>query len=349
MHITLLIADLLPPPGFALPVAMPVLDAVLARSRVAVSPGSTLEDAVLDAFGCDATAPIAALTAAADFHGQAESVSGKTWLRADPVHFAVSRDNIQLFDSHVIKPTAEEMAAIADTINVHFAEDGLRVVFPDAARGYIEINANDVPTTTPIWAMGNASVFENLPRLSSKSRTNWRARTNEIQMLLHDHPVNQAREAAGMVPINGLWLWGGGGLSGLTITPHFEQVVARLALARGLAVTSGCELQTLPATANALFDAMGNPQGDESSLVVIHTATREIRAQSRETWPDEVARIDRDWIAPAVAALAAGKLASLTMVLPSESATMTIRVRNNGVMPRIKQLFATKRTLKDYA
>ena len=29
-------------------------------------------------------------------------------------------------------------------------------------------------------------------------------------MLLHAHPVNQAREAAGLLVANGLWAWGGG-------------------------------------------------------------------------------------------------------------------------------------------
>ena len=32
----------------------------------------------------------------------------------------------------------------------------------------------------------------------------------EIQMLLHEHPVNQRRQGDGLPPINSLWLWGGG-------------------------------------------------------------------------------------------------------------------------------------------
>jgi hypothetical protein len=32
----------------------------------------------------------------------------------------------------------------------------------------------------------------------------------EIQMCLHDAEVNRRREAAGMPPVNALWLWGGG-------------------------------------------------------------------------------------------------------------------------------------------
>ncbi len=33
---------------------------------------------------------------------------------------------------------------------------------------------------------------------------------NEIQMLLHEHPVNQRRERARQLPVNGWWLWGFG-------------------------------------------------------------------------------------------------------------------------------------------
>jgi hypothetical protein len=36
---------------------------------------------------------------------------------------------------------------------------------------------------------------------------------NEIQMLLHDHAVNERRERARQLPINGWWLWGFGAQS----------------------------------------------------------------------------------------------------------------------------------------
>lgn len=349
MHITLLIADLLPPPGFALPVAMPALDALISCSHVSSAPGQALEDAVLAEFGLDENAPIAALTGLADLNPPTGQQSNKTWLRADPVHFAISRDNMQLFDSHVVKPTANEMVAIAETLNGHFAEEGFQFIFPVAARGYIEIKSNDVPVTTPLWAMANASVFENLPRISSKMRTNWRTRTNDIQMVLHEHRINQAREADGLVPINGLWLWGGGSLDGLSIQPQCDHVIARLALARGLGLASACAVEILPPSFSSLITTPAHSKIDQNTLVVVHTATREIRAQSRETWPQEVDAIDRDWIAPAVAALALGKIASLTLQLPSEPATIVIRARTDGVIPRIKRIFTARRSIKDYA
>jgi hypothetical protein len=41
----------------------------------------------------------------------------------------------------------------------------------------------------------------------------WRKLVNELQMLWHTDPINEARMQAGLAPINGLWLYGGGGVS----------------------------------------------------------------------------------------------------------------------------------------
>ena len=46
--------------------------------------------------------------------------------------------------------------------------------------------------------------------LSGSEGKFWRVLGNDIQVLLHNHPVNQARVAKGAAPVNGLWLWGGG-------------------------------------------------------------------------------------------------------------------------------------------
>jgi hypothetical protein len=96
-------------------------------------------------------------------------------------------------------------------------------------------------------------------------------------------------------------------------------------------MAKGLALATLPPR----FDA-GLIQQD--SLVVLHTATREIRGQSRETWPAEVAAIERDWVTPAVAALNVGELHALTLLLPCESVTLTIKVAPNGIKAKVLSL-----------
>jgi len=329
-NLTLLLSDMLPPTGFTHPAPTPVIDALLHRSRVLVAQPAALEAALLHAFGLPSTAGVAPLTRLAD----AGCPADQAWLRADPVHLAISRDNAQLFDSHVINPTDEEMAAIAATVNAHFVNQGITVEFPDPARGYIATDSKNLPKSTSLWEMAGANVFDNLPL--SKTKTNWRAISNEMQMLLHEHPINQTRAANGIPAINGLWIWGGGSV---------EAVLSALALARGLAMAHELPLAALPAR----FD-VNVLQPD--TLVVLHTATREIRGQSRETWPAEVAAIERDWVAPAVAALNAGELDALTLLIPCESATLTIKVARDGLKAKVLGLAGAltgKKSLADFA
>jgi hypothetical protein len=341
-HITILLADMLPPMRFAPPVATPALDAVLARAGASVRTRAsmTLEAAVLESFRSDSNA-YAAMTAAADL---GDASRGKTWLRADPVHFAVSRDNVQLFDSHVIQPTQEEMVQIAAAINKHFAQDGLCVVFPDAARGYIEVAADNVPNTTALWDMPGANVFDNLPRVKTdeahNAKTNWRAITNEMQMLLHDHPVNVAREKRGVLPINGLWFWGGG--SAWSIQKRYDTLIGSLVLARGLAALSGCDVVAL----GERFDA-GALAG--STLIVLHQATRELRAQAPDAWAREVANIDTNFIAPALAAFDDGKVASLEFIIANDAVTLEVDCARDNAFRALLRRFAKPKSLADFA
>ena len=63
----------------------------------------------------------------------------------------------------------------------------------------------------------------------------WRALLNEAQILLHTHPRNAERIAAGLPPVNSLWFWGGGVLPD-AVTARGGRVVSEdaelLALAR---------------------------------------------------------------------------------------------------------------------
>jgi hypothetical protein len=333
MHLTLITADLLPPLRFAAPVATPNLNVLLSRAAITTDVGAALEDAVLAAF--DNNDGIASITARVDM-----PTENGIWLRADPVHLAVSRDNIQLYDSHVLKPTLDEMTQIAATLNHHFAQDGLHFIFPDAARGYLRVAVDDMPETTPLWQMGGANVFEHLPR-QNNCHTNWRRVTNEIQMLLHDNPVNVARELRRQYPINGLWLWGGIGDKGaaqINATTKYDHLVGRLALARGLANLNNMTTSPLP-------EKFSLPT-QQNTLVVLHAPTREIRAMSPYDWQIAVNNIDHHWIAPAFAAFDQKQLTTLTVIVANESKTLTINAKRKTILSRILH---TKKSLTDYA
>jgi hypothetical protein len=328
MHVTLLAADLVPPPQFIAPPDLPrlaSLEALLARGKIAKSAGMFLEEAVLGEFNVSpANAPVAALTRIAD-GGTADDA---TWLRADPVHLHVSRDNVQLMDSHVIEPTLAEAHAIAATLNQHLAQDGLSIDVLDDARWYMKIPASEAPRAPPLWQVAGGSVYDQLPQ--GDGRINWRRLQNELQMILFDHSVNTAREAKGIVPINGIWLWGAGSLANFSSSTSYGHIVGKLALARGLAMHTSTKLTpALPSSFNDLtLDA-------SSQLVILHTATRTLRANQRYDYVEAINQLERDWFTPALAALDAGKIEKLTLLLPNETASLRV-----DILPKTRGWFS---------
>jgi hypothetical protein len=80
---------------------------------------------------------------------------------------------------------------------------------------------------------------------SGKTGAPWRSLLNEIQMLFFQSEVNRRREQQGQLPINGLWLWGGGTLPRIDRGP-WQQICATHPLARGLAQLAGLPLITTP-------------------------------------------------------------------------------------------------------
>jgi hypothetical protein len=353
MHITLLVADLVPPEAFIahqdLP-PMPGLQSLLAQGDVTRNPGAFLEEACLQQLGLRhiASNPIASLTLLADGGAPGNDV----WMRADPVHLHVSRDNVQLMDAHLLEPTREEADALAASLNTHLAQNGLAIDVRDPARWYMRIPEGEPPETTTLWRASGANVYDHLPADSSNAEgnINWRRLQNELQMLMSGHPVNVAREAAGKLTINGLWFWGAGAMSEPppelpepnqnvmlklsnprnAIRPPvvskpkvdhpYEVVLAKLALARGLALDRKLALTQMPA------DFRGAEANLVNTLCVIHTATRALRRNDRHGWMNEVARLDAEWFTPALAALQDRRLDSFTLLLPNEQGSLRTKL-----------------------
>jgi len=127
------------------------------------------------------------------------------WLCADPIHLQVEGDALLLLERYSFSVREEESAALVETLNQHFAEEGLKffALSPDIWL----VGLNEPPrisTTHPLARVGR-NIDGYLPQGEDASR--WRARFNEVQMLLHQHPVNQKREARRERMISGVWFW----------------------------------------------------------------------------------------------------------------------------------------------
>jgi hypothetical protein len=137
-------------------------------------------------------------------------LSRGTWACARPVHLLTAIDHLQLAPCGV-DIEAEESVVLLRDLNRHLEGRGLRFHAAGPNEDWqLEceepIDCGSVP---PDAAEGH-NLRELMPRGPDGARV--RSLMNEIQMLLHDHPVNLERAARGRPAINSLWLWGFGQL-----------------------------------------------------------------------------------------------------------------------------------------
>jgi len=120
-----------------------------------------------------------------------------------------------------------------------------------------------------------------------------------MQMLLHAHPANARREAQGRMAVTGIWIAEGGRVADAAragATSLFAPVGRDGDVARGLARLRGAPAALPPASFAAL------PMQDDA-VVVLDRATNA-----------NAPRLLAEWLAPAVAALENGTLASLSLL-----------------------------------
>ncbi len=113
------------------------------------------------------------------------------WLAADPVTLTVGRDDVA-FAGIVDDLARDDADALVATLNAHFADDDLAFVAPRPDALFARVATPPRLSTHPPVAMPDQPLRMRLPE--GPDAGVWRRWQSEIQMLLHEHPVNAARE-----------------------------------------------------------------------------------------------------------------------------------------------------------
>jgi len=230
--------------------------------------------------------PVAALTRRMDA-GEDPTAS---WLRADPVYVRPDINGARLLaigEGLALDP--EDTEAFLTALRPLFGDAGFPIDAPVPSRWYLRMPPGAMPPvfTAPGEALG-ADLSEHLPEGPEGRR--WRALLSEAQVILHNHPRNAARIEGGKPPVNSLWFWGGGRAPDHVTSIH-SRAFGDEPLLRALCAAAGIAVEPLPAT-------MPEVEGD--ALVDLRDAR-------------DVAGLAQAWLAPAIAAMRAGALASLRL------------------------------------
>lgn len=268
---------------------LPALQTLLARGTRQPCPAGGVEAALCEALGISRQQdwPLAPITLAAD----GGVAGGAYWLRADPVHLRVMRDRIVLADSDSIELSRQEADALAAAIAQHFGPD-LSPLPLHPQRWYLRYPQAPRLATTPLSVAVGRDIDPLLPQGDDAMR--FRAELNELQMLLHEHPVNQAREARGELPVNSLWLWGGGHRPVTCATP--VPLYAGNAEAQALGAFCNAHVQALPSHRDAqLFSGDG--------VILLDTLTQAGQVGDAYGWREALRELEQAWFVPLLGTL----------------------------------------------
>ena len=303
----------------------PVLERLIARAASAKS-GAAWRDEAFLAIADSQAMPAVGSAALCGAGTVAAGPGTSAWVCvASPLHLVAGMQDVMLQEDGVLELDASEAAALASDFNHVFDDGGTRLL---AGRGGVLLCVFDrmleVETRDPDDMLGS-DVFgfqaggADAPRL--------RRLMSEMEMWLFDHAVNRARAARGMPAVSSLWLWGGGPVlaalprvHGWTAgrDPLFSAFGDRLtfpgAEPPGVAaaemraeVSAAAEAGRVigAAKATAARTVAGTERGAGPSAGVLVCAER----PGSTVW----AEVERRWLAPALAALRAGRIERLAL------------------------------------
>jgi hypothetical protein len=297
----LVIADLFLPKDFAAEVCadlpLPALEKMLARGCSETLQPVPLENKLCGLFGmsCGDGVPVAPVSASFDRLGAG------CWLRADPVHLRLQREQVVLLPDVAV--SVDEAGRFCASLNEYFTGQGMEFFAPHPQRWYVRLDRLPDVEMVALSQVAGRNIDGLLP--GGVEATRWRQVFNEIQMLLFAHPLNAAREARGELPVNGVWLWGAG-QAGRLPSPqkNYDRVSSDEVLAEMLAAAAGIPF-------SGWTGLWRGEEHNDRQLLVFTGLRSALRRGDLAGWRDALQNFETGYAQPLWRALRAGEISQL--------------------------------------
>ena len=222
-------------------------------------------------------------------------LAGQIWL-AQCVRLEAGLDRVFMSAASPASFTPEEWREIERGFNQTFGATGQALLDGEGGQAYLTGRlATAIETVDPVRVRGG-DIHSALP--SGPDAVAVKRLMTEIQMWLHDHPVNMRREKRGIETVNALWIWGGGELPDGGATIALPALYGDDAFLNGVWRLKGGVNAPLPASLAAL-----DLTAHEVAVIALDSTPT-----TGQTHAQAMAALESDWFAPAVAALRRGQL-----------------------------------------
>lgn len=214
------------------------------------------------------------------------------WLRVQPIHFIAGLDRITtLVLRGAGRMTAAERSALDPVFGEHLQSTGFELHAANDEWLLRSASPLRLQTVTPEFAAANPH-SEILPRGADAGAI--RRLMTELQMLLHEHPVNARRQVRGAPVINAVWVHGEG-ILGDPSSVSLPQGYGEDSYLRGIYRLHDQTVGAKPADARTLLAQLRGP-----TVAVIDA-------------PD-LDSLETQWLAPLARALVRGAISKLTLM-----------------------------------
>ena len=322
--------DELPKAEWPLSNQLPALALLLNRGQITDVKKTTMERQLLTLLGYAVSAedelPIAVL------REQREIDNEHPHWCLDPVSLQIDREMAYLAAYEELDLSEPEAHELISSIHRHFGDE-LHIQYLSPHHWLLRTELQ-LHTFTPSEAM-----LQDVTRFqpTGPDAKRWRSVLNEIQMLLHAHPVNEARLHAAMPPVNSVWLWGGGKVN--RMAADYDLLCSDNLLAIQAAAQNKIAHSTVPEQISAAMFLNLNV------LIVLLEQTRAIQRRDVYAWFDSMRQLEQSLLSPLLGLLKTGTLEYLQL----HSDTVSVKITKTDINKwwrRIKPFDAMMKSLR---
>jgi hypothetical protein len=316
--------------GISADLRLPSLERLLGRGSSKDLAPASLETLLCRIFGMPGSeaAPVAAVSA------QFDGLGAGCWLRADPVHLRLQRNQVLMLANPDIG--ADEAGTMCASLNQHFAGQGMEFFAPHPQRWYVRLEALPAIQTPPVSQLVGGDVRGSLPEGADSPR--WHQLLNEIQMLLYSHPLNDIRAARGALEINSLCLWGAGESGDLFLKQSCNAASSDDVLVEMFAAAAGIPF-------SRWTGHWQGAEGDGTQLLVWTGLRTALQNGDLAAWRNELTTFETGYAKPLWDALRTGKISGLQIDIPGREGVRRVELSRRDTW----KIWRLNSRLEDYS